>query len=245
MLYKMFVISQIWVLASNVDQTAFPNFRSSFTRKQSKDSTSGYYQDFHHIHVIITHGYSKGGKSSRHCEQSFLNCSYEARCSQCHMECRKEGRKAVLPWDHLAHAQEVVPGPQCAASRNLFSKVQRRTQQETESFIWWTASLGSAGGGMSSLKVVWSLCEQRVNWYVKDYKGFTDNPSLVSKYPEMKTAPKMVQKLIWWTWKGCERSLFHNMNRFVELWASWVHCPHCLTGSLQNRKVWYWVPKNF
>merc|ERR1719251_521100 len=30
--------------------------------------------------VILS--YSKGSKSSRHCEQSFLICSYEARCSQ-------------------------------------------------------------------------------------------------------------------------------------------------------------------
>merc|ERR1719400_3050741 len=41
-----------------------------------------------HLGDVIL-GYSKGSKSSRHCEQSFLNCSYEARCSQCHMECRK------------------------------------------------------------------------------------------------------------------------------------------------------------
>merc|ERR1719445_1109724 len=41
--------------------------------------------------VILSYG--KGRKSSRHCEQAFLNCSYEARCSQCHMECRKERGK--------------------------------------------------------------------------------------------------------------------------------------------------------
>merc|ERR1719268_699957 len=43
-----------------------------------------------HLGNVIL-GYSKGRKSSRHCEQAFLNCSYEARCSQCHMECRKAG----------------------------------------------------------------------------------------------------------------------------------------------------------
>merc|ERR1719400_2427124 len=47
-----------------------------------------------HLGDVIL-GYSKGSKSSRHCEQSFLNCSYEARCSQCHMECgKKEASRA-------------------------------------------------------------------------------------------------------------------------------------------------------
>merc|ERR1719167_1160881 len=45
-----------------------------------------------HLSDVIL-GYSKGRKSSRHCEQAFLNCSYEARCSQCHMECRKSNLK--------------------------------------------------------------------------------------------------------------------------------------------------------
>ena len=127
--------------------------------KPSKDSRHQHDQNIHQVHVIITHGYSEGSKSSRHCEQSFLICSYEARCSQCHMECRKEGRKAVLPWLQFAHAQDVVLSYTMRPSPNLCSEVQRRGKQETESFIWWTASLGSAGGGMSSLKVFWSICE--------------------------------------------------------------------------------------
>ena len=134
-------------LASNVDQTAFPNFGSSLLSFLTNNTHLEPIHYINHMSKYITYSYSKGRKSSRHCEQAFLICSYEARCSQCHMECRKERGKPVLLWTHIGHAQEVELVSTMRSSPNLCRRGRRRPGQETESFIWSTASLRSAGTG--------------------------------------------------------------------------------------------------
>ena len=79
------------------------------------------------------------------------------------MECRKERGKPVLPWTHIGHAREVELVSTMRSPPNLCRRGQRRPGQETESFIWSTASLRSAGTG--NVKFVREECREWISGF--------------------------------------------------------------------------------